>query len=170
MEETGISHNEIETEFDRSLMLRAKQDPTQFRVGRVIPTDEAVAWVMSEFYEGISPHQVRQCLKSMRRTKNLLHIDGKKKEAVVTGIMKAARQYDNYGGVVMGLTANEACRPISRELFARYKAAVQPTVTMIYKYYQAIDSGEALSARFKPQLRVSCIGDKMHPGRDFTWI
>ncbi len=148
MEETGISHNEIETEFDRSLMLRAKQDPTQFRVGRVIPTDEAVAWVMSEFYEGISPHQVRQCLKSMRRTKNLLHIDGKKKEAVVTGIMKAARQYDNYGGVVMGLTANEACRPISRELFARYKAAVQPTVTMIYKYYQAIDSGEALSARF----------------------
>lgn len=146
--ETGISHNEIETEFDRSLMLRTKQEPAQFKVGKIIPTDEGIAWVMSEFYNGISPHQIQKSLKSMRGIKNLLHIDGRKKEAVVNGVMKAAGQKDSFGGIVMGLTPNEACRPINRELFARYKAAIQPTVTMIYKYYQALDNLDPLPRRF----------------------
>lgn len=148
-EETGISHNEIETEFDRSLLLRSKQDPERFRVGKLIPTDETVAWVMSEFYENITPIQVRKCLKSMRGLKNLLHIDTKGKERLVNAAMRAAGQTEHFGGVVMGLTPNKACGPINRELFDRYKAAVQPTVTLIYKYYQALDSLEPLSARFE---------------------
>lgn len=148
VEETGISHNEIETEFDRSLLLKMKQKPEQFRVGRLIPTGEDVAWVMSEFYENITPHQAQKCLKSMRGIKNLLHVSGKGKERLVGTMMKASGQSANFGGIVMGLTPNPACRPVSRELFARYKAAIQPTVTMIYKYYQAVDSLEPLSVRF----------------------
>ena len=147
-EETGISHNEIETEFDRSLILRMKKRPERSLAGRLIPTDEGIAWVMSEFYENITPRQVQKCLKSMRAIKNLLHVDGKGKERLVNTLMKASGQGDNFGGIVMGLSPNEACRPLNRELFARYKAAIQPTVTMIYKYYQAVDSCEPLSARF----------------------
>ncbi len=149
VEETGISHNEIETEFDRSLLLCSRQKPEQYRVGRRIPTGEDVAWVMSEFYENISPRQVQQCLKSMRSVKNLLHVGGKRKERFVNLVMKVSGQEEHFGGIVMGLEANAACRPINRELFARYKAAIQPTVTMIYKYYQAVDSLEPLSMRFE---------------------
>lgn len=146
--ETGISHNEIETEFDRSLMLRTKQDPAKFKVGNLVPTDEAIAWVMSEFYDGITPRQAQKSLKSMKNVKNVLHIGCRGKEKAIGSIMKAVGQSDSFGGIVMGLEANEDCRPINRELFARFKAAIQPTVTMIYKYYQALDSEEPLSKRF----------------------
>lgn len=147
VKETGISHNEIETELDRSLMIRSKLNPAEYKVSQIIPTDEMVAWVMSEFYDGITPHQVQASLKSMRNIKNVLHIHSRKKETVINGIMKVVGQSDSFDGIVMGMEPNEACRPITKELFRRYKAAIQPTVTMIYKYYQALDHLEPLPKR-----------------------
>ncbi|MCI8400588.1 MAG: zinc dependent phospholipase C family protein [Lachnospiraceae bacterium] len=146
--ETGISHNEIETEFDRSLMLRAKLDPGTYRTGKLVPVDEGMAWVMSEFYEGVTPRQAKKALATMRRVKRMLHITGPGKERLVEGLMKAAGQSESLGGIVMGLTPNETCRPISRELFERFKGAVRPAVSLIYSFYGALGKDEPLSDRF----------------------
>ncbi len=148
MKKTRISHNEIETEFERYLMLRAGQEPRKVRLDGRIPTDEAAAWVMSEFYEGITPAEMRRSLKSMKQVKRLLHVESRGKEKLVDGLLRQADREGKLDGILMRLTANEDCRPVNRELFARYKAAVQPTVTMIYKYYQTLDSDEPMPARF----------------------
>lgn len=146
--ETGIGHNEIETEFDRSLLLRNGQDPADFMMGKLVPTDEKTAWVVSEFYDEISPMQVRECLKTMHMLKNILHIGTKQKEKVIAGLMDRLGAADSFGGVVMKMEADEASGPINRELFTRYKNAIRPTVKLIYQYCELLDSLEPLPERF----------------------
>lgn len=148
VEETGIGHNEIETEFDRSLLLRNGQDPARFMMGRLVPVNEKIAWTISEFYDEISPAQVEECLKTMSRLKNLLHIGSSRKEAVIFGLMNRLQVADSFGGVVMKLEADETCGPINRELFARYKNAIRPTIKLIYQYGRTLDSLEPLPERF----------------------
>lgn len=145
---TGISHNEIETEFERYLMLRAGKVPKKVRLENRIPTDEEVATVMSEFYEGVTPDQMRRSLRFMQQVKYLLHVESRRKERRLVRLLKQADREGKLEGILMRLTANEACRPVSSRLFTLFKAAVHPTVTMIYKYYQVLDNEEPLSVRF----------------------
>lgn len=146
--ETGIGHNEIETEFDRSLLLRNGEDPAAFMMGRLVPVKEKIAWTVSEFYDEVSPAQVEQCLKTMRGLKNILHIGSRPKEAVIFSLMDKLGAADSFGGVVMRLEPDEDCAPINRQLFARYKNAVRPTIKLIYQYCRLLDSLEPLPERF----------------------
>ncbi len=149
VEETGISHNRIETEWERFLLKKSKQDPKNYRIGKLIPDEEAIAWVIHEFYEGVTPKQMHQAMKSMRQLKGLLHVTGSKKEKLVHSIMKVADRGNGFKDLVMDQEAMEACRPISRELFRVYKEAVLPTVIEIHRFYSVLETEKPLPERLK---------------------
>jgi hypothetical protein len=146
-EKTGIGHNDIETELDRSLLLRRGINPADFYMGNLVPVTERIAWVISEFYEGVSPSQVQECLKTMRGLKNLLHIGSAQKEKIIFGLMDRLGVADSFGGVVMGLEADENCAPIVKELITRYKNALEPALIMLEYYYEEWDSQDPLPER-----------------------
>ncbi|MBP3701735.1 MAG: hypothetical protein J6I64_07585, partial [Lachnospiraceae bacterium] len=121
--------------------------PQTFRIGKLIPGDEAIAWVMSEFYEGVTPRQMHQALKSMGKCKSLLHVTGAHKEKLLDGVMKAADRGNGFRDLVMGLEPNVACEPINRELFRIYKEAILPTVLLIHEFYECLDTLDPMPQR-----------------------
>ena len=70
--ESGISHAEIEVEFDRELMIMDKKNSiTQSLVRHIIPSEEN-AKVISEFYPGTTMQEVKKALEGMISYNNLL--------------------------------------------------------------------------------------------------
>jgi hypothetical protein len=79
--------------------------------------------------------------------KNLLHIGSAQKEKIIFGLMDRLGVADSFGGVVMGLEADENCAPIVKELITRYKNALEPALIMLEYYYEEWDSQDPLPER-----------------------
>ncbi|MDO4357846.1 MAG: zinc dependent phospholipase C family protein [Clostridia bacterium] len=68
--ETGITHTEIEVEFDRRLMA-ADGCPERCPIEHIVASEDN-AMTIAPFFEGVSPPQIAFALRSMRRYGRLL--------------------------------------------------------------------------------------------------
>ena len=85
--ESGISHAEIEVEFDRELMINEGLDPVRHHLTNHIRTDYENESVISKFYKGVSAKDVHKALKSMIYYNNLLCAPSGIKRALIYGLL-----------------------------------------------------------------------------------
>ena len=125
-EESGISHAEIEMEFDRRLMLHDGLNPLTHRLtGHIHPSDRAAA-VIAPFYPGISARTVSESLCSVVLANELLLARTPLKRAFLDTVFRLADQYGALHGHVISPKGNPACRESSRVLRGLYlKAAAR---------------------------------------------
>lgn len=72
--ETGVTHTEIECEFDRRLMAR-DGCPKRFPMAHIVTGVDVAARILP-FYENVTQAQIEQALKSMRFYGHLLNLKG----------------------------------------------------------------------------------------------
>ena len=107
--QSGVSHCEIETEFDDMLLRRDGHDPKSFfTASHIRPTAEN-ARVIAPFYEGLTGLQVLDALKGMIAMHRLLQPSGAVKRWVVLTGMKAVGKYDVLHGLVANPQPNPQC-------------------------------------------------------------
>ena len=125
-EESGISHAEIEMEFDRRLMLHDELNPLTHRLtGHIHPSDRTAA-VIAPFYPGISARTVSESLCSVVLANELLLARTPLKRAFLDTVFRLADQYGALHGHVISPKGNPACRESSRVLRGLYlKAAAR---------------------------------------------
>lgn len=96
--ESGISHAEIEVEFDRELMVMDKKNPiTQSLVRHIIPSEEN-AKVISEFYPGTTMQDVKKALEGMISYNNLLVAPSRIKRWFIYLLLKVSGNYKEMHG------------------------------------------------------------------------
>lgn len=96
--ESGISHAEIEVEFDRELMVMDKKNPiTQSLVRHIIPSEEN-AKVISEFYPGTTMQDVKKALEGMISYNNLLVAPSHIKRWFIYLLLKVSGNYKEMRG------------------------------------------------------------------------
>ena len=134
IKETGISHAEIEVEFDRSLLAKdghAGSSPVrQILTGHIHPTKES-AKVIHDFFLQTTEEQIFKCLKSMIFYCNLFVAPGKIKRSVLLNGMRLAGIYKEMHGQIMNYEPNPACKESCKRLNAMYEKAVGDAVTLI---------------------------------------
>ncbi len=145
---SGISHNEIEMEFDRYLMVEDGIDPvTYLATDSIHPTKEN-AKVIAPFFEGLTPGQIQDALKGMVACHKIFLAPGQVKRNVLYGIMKVAGVYDSLRGKVMSLTPNPVCAEYNLVLKAAYDRAVPIAAGLIMDYLRSLKYGTPLPERF----------------------
>ena len=76
---SGVSHAEIEVEFDRYLLVSKDKNPIKTKLTNHIVANKQISKDISCFYEEVSEKDVLRALKSMKRYNNLLVAPGKLK-------------------------------------------------------------------------------------------
>ena len=149
IEETGVDHNEIETELDRYLLTSEGRDP--FRVDTVahVRPSAALAEAMAPFYPPATPKEVLRAMGTMKRYVRLTRVRNRAVRGVIFGGLRLAGMYDAYRGIFLNLQPNGACRDGVRQLADRLEETVSPTVEQMGELFAALDGDTALSPRLK---------------------
>lgn len=145
---SGITHSEIEMEFDRMILVRKHIDPMTFhRANCIHPTINNAA-VIAEFFDGVSAKEIRKTLRYMILCDKLLTAPNPMKRKVLFFGMKVTGQYEGVHGMVMSEQPNPACKKYCQILNGVYHGAVPIAGKMIGQYQKVLFKNEEISKRF----------------------
>ncbi|HIX64374.1 MAG TPA: zinc dependent phospholipase C family protein [Candidatus Mediterraneibacter colneyensis] len=154
---SGLSHSEIEMEFDRLLLKEDYINPVRYlATGHIHPTRKNAS-VIAPFYDNLTPELVEKAMRGMIFCHKMLHAPGMAKRRLIYGGMKLAGQYEDKHGMVMSLEPNPACREYCQILKRLYAGAVPLAAGLIIQYQKVLFEGEELPERFH---RTFGAGDK----------
>lgn len=134
--ESGVTHAEIEVEFDRMLMERDGLNPVKHPLTDHIVPSMRNAKVISCFYEGTTPEQVQEALKGMIYYNRLLLAPSRIKRLFVKGILKASGNYREMHGLMVNYKPNPLCADSNENLMYLYDDAQNLAVKLINEYHE----------------------------------
>ena len=142
---SGISHTEIEAEFDRMLMVKDGHDPIRYKpTGHIVPSLEN-AEIIQTFFEDADSTQVLGTLKGMVTYLNLLVAPSKGKRFLINTILKLTGNYKELHGLMINYLANPDCADSTKELFKRYGEAKDMALLLIHEYGGFLEGKEELN-------------------------
>ena len=149
MEEKGLSHYEIEAEYDRRLLVTDGYDkPVKVCTTEHLQPSMENARIITDFYKEVTVKQIYKSLKGMLLYLNILRAPDKFLRKIVYGGMKIAGIYKEMSGLVMNYEENPKCSETTDELVRRFDCAVETAVGNIVEYERFLVQGGALSETF----------------------
>ncbi len=152
IEESGVSHAEIEVEFDRMLMETDGLDPIRHPLTDHIVPSMRNAKVISCFYDGTTPEQIQEALKGMIYNNKLLLAPSRIKRMFVNGILKISGNYKEMHGLMVNYKPNPLCEDSNRRLIELYKKAGKLAVQLINEYSELDDWNPVYKYTFGSEL------------------
>ena len=145
---SGISHSEIEMEFDRMLLTEDFLNPVRHDSAKHIHPTIENGRVIAPFFEEVSPEIVKKALKSMKFYLKILRAPDPGKRRILMGGMRLAHCYDSMHGMVMSLEPNPECKEYCALLKRRFSGAVPLAAGLILQYQKKLFQGGELPDRF----------------------
>lgn len=139
--ERGVSHNEIEMEFDRSLEVADGRDPLKFDTAAHIIPSRRNAAVASAFFTGVETRDMMKSLRSMKLCLRTLLAPVVLKRRALLAAFRATGHYKELSGLVMSLEPSPVCRESSARLLELYKMAV-PLARKIITEFDRVAEGK----------------------------
>ncbi len=150
MEESGLGHNEIETEFERYLLKLDGHDPIQYPIWELINPDQETAQCLANLYDFglVDPPTAMLCMKDMKMVKKKLHAGTPGKQRLLRGLLKLSGHYEDVQGHIMALQPNPLCDASDRKLLELSDGAVEETAALAGEFYDTFNSSAPLNERF----------------------
>lgn len=145
---SGISHSEIEMEFDRYLLTSDHIEPVSYYGTKHIHPTKKNGEVIAPFYKKIKPEELKKSLWWMNLVHKGLLAPGKIKRNILFGVMKMIGMYDTGKGMVMSLEPNPACERFCQILKKQYDGAIPLAIHLITSYQKVLFDKEPLPGRF----------------------
>ena len=145
---SGVSHCEIETEFDNQLMREDGLDPMHFFTAGHIRPNREFAKIIAPFYENVTADETYGAMRGMVQVHHLLQATSPVKRWVVLTGMKVLGKYDGMHGLVANPQPNPQCTESNRRLDALYAKALPLAERLILEYVAKLDTDESLDAAY----------------------
>ena len=106
---SGVTHTEIESEFDRFLLLREGREPLSARlVEHIVPSAENAA-VIAPFFAGVDAKHIKKALRSMRFYNALLRAPHQPKRGFVRLCLRLTGNFKEMHGMTIAKLPIPAC-------------------------------------------------------------
>lgn len=146
---SGISHTEIEVEFDRALMVRDGCDPVRHKLtSHIVPSQQSAA-VISKFFAGTAESEVQEALRSMIFYNDLLVAPSPVKRGLICAVLACTGNYANMRGLLVNYRPNPACRDSCERLETLFDAAKEYAVQVIPSYARIVRGEAEFDERFR---------------------
>lgn len=145
---SGVTHTEIESEFDRSLLLEEGREPLSAVLTAHIRPDAEKARVIAPFF-GILPEQALKALRSMVFYNGLLRAPHQPKRGIVNLVLRISGNYKEMHGMMIAKRPIAACEDSSMRLKKLSAAAVPQAAALIQNFAEAVRGEAALSSAFQ---------------------
>lgn len=142
---SGVSHTEIEVEFDRALMLQDRLDPIRHKLTHHIIPSEENAGIIQEFFPQTDEKKIKKALRTMIFDNNLLVAPSKIKRQFIYGLLRITGNYKEMHGLLVNYEENPLCKDSTEKLFELYEEAKELAVNLIHEYKEYIKGKEPLN-------------------------
>lgn len=116
VEDTGIDHNSVETDYERTLMLADGLDPARHLPAAHFAPSARMGRVIASFFPGVQGSQAAQAVRAMKRNIDLLVAQTPLKRGVIQTVLRAAGQYDALYGLVVPEQPDPRLAPCTQQL------------------------------------------------------
>ena len=142
---SGVTHTEIESEFDRSLLLQDGKDPLSARLtAHILPTREN-ARVIAPLFQ-IKSARVRKALRGMLFYNRLLRAPHAPKRALVNLVLHLSGNYREMHGMMIAKRPIPACEDSNMRLRKLFDRAVSACAALMEEYLAYLDGTACLPA------------------------
>lgn len=146
MEEHGLGHTEIETEFDRYLMVKDKKNPTRHCCTAHLVRDLDAEEVIGPIF-GVTADVIDESIRGFHFCIRALQCTSRAKARLLRFVFTLIGQKEYFGGLIMTEDPHPRCQESNGFLEERMEKAVLPAAAIIAEYVGAIDTKEALNPR-----------------------
>ena len=147
MEEKGLGHLEIETEFDRYLMEKDGKNPLYYIPTKHLFSLRHTCREIARMYDRVSPLQIHICIRLFRKTLRLFVCRSSAKRMIMRFLSHITGQDKELGGLIMDGRKHPECKESNEFLQERMKHIVPAAVEEIVHYGQVLDGKGFLSLR-----------------------
>ena len=148
MKKTGARHDEIETEFDRALMVRTGKDPFHYQPGSVIRIEKNSVDAISEVMEGMSHKDIVRALMGTKFYTRLPICDSEKKRKVKLAVARILFMYRLADGRIIRGEPKDICLESTQHLMQLFRQTMPEAAAMINEYYKQRNGSDRLNVRF----------------------
>lgn len=148
MKKTGARHDEIETEFDRALMVRTGKDPFHYQPGSVIRIEKNSVDAISEVMEGMNRKDIVRALMGTKFYTRLPICDSEKKRKVKLAVARILFMYRLADGRIIRGEPKDICLESTQHLTQLFLQTVPEAAAMINEYYKQRNGLDRLNVRF----------------------
>ena len=148
MKKTGARHDEIETEFDRALMVRTGKDPFHYPPGSVIRIEKNSVDAISEVMEGMNHKDIVRALMGTKFYTRLPICDSEKKRKVKLAVARILFMYRLADGRIIRGEPKDICLESTQHLTQLFLQTVPEAAAMINEYYKQRNGLDRLNVRF----------------------
>lgn len=142
---SGISHAEIEVEFDRELLIMDGFDPIRKKLVDHIVHSEENAKIIQAFYPSITEKEVLKALRSILFYCNFLVAPSKfKRNLILTGL-KIAGCYESMHGQIVNYEKNMDCADSTEKLVGYFEDALELALSLINEYDEFLNQKQPLN-------------------------
>ena len=149
MKTTGAGHDEIETEFDRSLMIRTGRDPFHYQPGSVLRIEKKSVDAISKVLEGMRYRDIVRALMGTKFYTKLPICESEQKRKIKLAIAKVFFVHRFADGRIIREEAKPICLESTEHLTRLFQSAVPEAAAMIEVYYKDRNDDRELSQRFR---------------------
>lgn len=146
--EIKVSHREIESEFEKTLLRIDGKDPFSYPLHDLVPIDDKTAAAAYSFYKNMNPIIIKDALSDMRMIKKLYTSPGKAKQKILNTAFKRSQNADYWNGLIHQPKDNPACDSSNRGLRLRFDSAVPVAVKMMNAFDDSLTQKKELHIRF----------------------
>ena len=143
-----VSHVEMETEFDRMLMVQQKIDPLNTNATDHLPVNKELCQLIAEIFVPLTPEQIYHGLRSMKFFHKLLVSPTPSKRYALRRLLQLTHTEQLLGGMIVNPVPNPLCRESNQRLTELYQYSLTEAPTVMIQYYSSFFTGEPLSPRF----------------------
>ena len=144
--EKTASHTEIESEFDRELLVRDGKNPVRQKMAEHIAASPENAEIIQEFFPEITAKQALKALKGMVFYNNLLTAPSPIKRGLIYAVLKISGNYEKMQGLIINYKRSERCVETTKKLTTLYGRAEKLAVELIGEYGRFLMGETRLSA------------------------
>lgn len=148
MEESGVSHGEIEAELDGRIMRGNNLNPQEVNAGAHIIATRKNAKIISSFYQTINEDDIYKSLKSVRFYNQILMCQNEFKRKIIKGGLSKIKGSESFSKMIINIVPNPKCKSSIDKLLVLYDKSVDEAVQMIEEYYENLNNDTPISKRF----------------------
>ncbi|MCD8028777.1 MAG: zinc dependent phospholipase C family protein [Erysipelotrichaceae bacterium] len=146
-DELNKTHSEIESELDREIIVRKGKDPLRQSMTKHLQPSKEIYEVIAPFFH-LTEKEINETLHWMIFYLNFIRAPGKIKRGFVFNVMKIAKMYDKYSGLLISYQKDFELTNAINELINKEENAVDLAVSLINEFVEHLDD-DYLNERFK---------------------
>lgn len=151
VKELSFNHIELESEFERFLLIKDGIEPLSYPIHELVPTDDLTVNTLYDLYSTyniISKKDVKSSLNQMRLIKRILLCKKPFKRNAIDTFMHLTGHYDMMQGHLLHEKVNEKSKITNSNLIELYDNSINTAVELITEFDKNIFTNAPLNIRF----------------------